>query len=153
MKLRNYINIALIIIWMITIFAFSNQNSDDSTSLSDKVIIKIAEIGNKELTLNEEEKLINKYHLITRKTAHFLSYFILSTLIIILLLDLKIPKKYVITLIFCFFYACTDEFHQLFINGRNGSLIDVLIDTVGAISSLLLIYLITILKKNHIKNN
>ena len=30
-----------------------------------------------------------------------------------------------------FFYACTDEFHQLFVPGRAGRLTDVLIDCIG----------------------
>ena len=30
-----------------------------------------------------------------------------------------------------FFYACTDEFHQLFVLGRAGRLTDVLIDCIG----------------------
>jgi VanZ family protein len=29
-------------------------------------------------------------------------------------------------------YACTDEFHQRFVNGRHGAPVDVLIDTLGA---------------------
>lgn len=34
-------------------------------------------------------------------------------------------------LLFCFLYACSDEFHQLFVPGRAGMFSDVLIDTVG----------------------
>lgn len=29
-------------------------------------------------------------------------------------------------------YACTDEYHQLFVPGRSGQLRDVMIDAVGA---------------------
>lgn len=36
------------------------------------------------------------------------------------------------TLLIVILYACSDEFHQRFIPGRNGSPIDVGIDTLGA---------------------
>lgn len=155
MKIRNYINIALIIIWMFTIFGFSNQNSTESSGLSDKVIIKIAEIiKQRELNKEEKEYYISKYKFIVRKCAHFASYFILGFLIIILLLDLKIPNKkaVLITIITCFLYACTDEFHQSFIPGRGPSFIDCLIDTSGSITSTILVILFTkLINKIHTK--
>lgn len=154
MKIRNYINIALIIIWMSVIFNFSNQNSTESSSLSDKVIIKIAKIINKEqLTQEEQKKIISKYKIIVRKSAHFISYFILGLLIIIFLIDIKWQPKYIylLTLFFCFIYACTDEIHQLFISGRHGSFIDVLIDTSGSLMSLIIVRLSCIIKKRIIK--
>ena len=39
-------------------------------------------------------------------------------------------------LLFCFLYACSDEFHQLFVPGRAGMFSDVLIDTVGVLFGL-----------------
>lgn len=150
MKIRNYLNIVLIIIWMLTIFNFSNQKGTESSGLSDKVIVKIAETLNQnKLSSTEKEYLIDKYRFIVRKTAHFTSYFILGLLIIILFLDLKIniKKSILTTLIICFIYACTDEIHQLFISGRSGSFIDVLIDTSGATTALISIYLLQLLKK------
>lgn len=154
MKVRNYLNIALIIIWMLTIFNFSHQTSTESSGLSDKVIVKIAEIlTQKVLSATEKAHIIKKYKLLVRKAAHFTSYFILGTLIIILFIDLKIniKKSNIITLIICFIYACTDEIHQLFISGRNGSFIDVLIDTSGAATALIIIYLLLLLKRKCIK--
>lgn len=154
MKIRNYFNIFLIFIWMLTIFNFSNQKGTESSGLSDKVIVKIAEILKRNtLSSTEKEHIIDKYRFIVRKTAHFTSYFILGTLIIILFLDLKlnIKKSNLITLIICFIYACTDEIHQLFISGRNGSFIDVLIDTSGVLTALIIIYLLLLFKKKCIK--
>ena len=40
------------------------------------------------------------------------------------------------------FYAATDEFHQLFVAGREGSIRDVAIDSFGASLGILFIYLI-----------
>ena len=89
MKFRNYINIFLIITWMIVIFNFSNQTGSSSSGLSSKVVITIAEIINKDLTQSEKDELVEKYGYIVRKTAHFGTYFILGTLTIILFIDLK----------------------------------------------------------------
>jgi len=36
-------------------------------------------------------------------------------------------------------YACTDEFHQLFVAGRNASLVDVGIDALGAAIALAIV--------------
>ena len=37
-----------------------------------------------------------------------------------------------------FLYACTDEFHQLFVPGRDGNFRDVIIDTSGGTLSAIL---------------
>jgi len=39
-------------------------------------------------------------------------------------------------------YAASDEFHQLFVPSREASVLDVLIDTAGAVFALLLIWFI-----------
>jgi VanZ family protein len=43
---------------------------------------------------------------------------------------------------FCGFYAVSDELHQSFVSTRQGHPLDVLIDSVGALCGLLLIWLI-----------
>lgn len=153
LKLHNYINIALIIIWMLVIFNFSNQNGQTSSGLSDKIIIKIAEIINEnQLSPEEKAKIIIKYKYIVRKSAHFIAYFILGLLMIILLKDLKGVAifSFLFSLSFCFLYACTDELHQLFIKGRNCNFIDIFIDTSGAFLAISLVYLLKFVKKRHI---
>ena len=45
-------------------------------------------------------------------------------------------------------YAATDEFHQLFIEGRSGELKDVAIDSTGALLGLLLAFIFHKLIKN-----
>ena len=40
---------------------------------------------------------------------------------------------YAISLVLTFIYACTDEVHQLFIDGRAGRCTDVIIDMAGAV--------------------
>lgn len=135
------LNIILLITWMGVIFNFSNDTGTESGSKSEKVLIKIVETFKREkLTSEQKEKIINKYGLLIRKTAHMFVYFILSILAYLLLKQiygLK-PVTIIYTLIFCFIYACTDEIHQAFIPGRGPSFIDVLIDTCGSIISLII---------------
>ena len=44
----------------------------------------------------------------------------------------KLEKRWYIALVFCFFYAVSDEVHQLFIPRRSFQITDILIDTIGA---------------------
>ena len=55
-----------------------------------------------------------------------------------------INMKYaiMISISFCFLYACTDEIHQLFVVGRTGRFTDVLIDTCGSFTGIMLSYII-----------
>ena len=155
MKIRNYINIFLIITWMFVIFNFSNQTGTSSSGLSSKIIIGIAEIFNKDLTTKEKEEIVDKYKLIVRKGAHFGTYFILGTLTIILFIDLKGTTKlsFIISTLICTIYAATDEIHQLFIPGRCGSIIDVLIDSCGSLTAIIIIFTIaSLIKKNKSTN-
>lgn len=39
-------------------------------------------------------------------------------------------------------YACSDEFHQLFVEGRAGLVSDVIVDSVGAVLGLALFLLL-----------
>ena len=41
-------------------------------------------------------------------------------------------KSILLSIGISFLYACSDEIHQLFVPGRSGNILDVLIDTVGA---------------------
>lgn len=47
--------------------------------------------------------------------------------------------KVLISILVCMIYAITDETHQLFVSGRTEQVLDVLIDTIGSLTSILLI--------------
>lgn len=80
------------------------------------------------------KNFVQSINLYARKCVHAIEYFILSILLIIALNTSKVQgiKKYFIAILICFLYACTDEYHQTFIPGRNGNIVDVIIDTLGA---------------------
>lgn len=83
----------------------------------------------------QEEQLIEKLNKPLRKCMHASEYFVLSILIFNCLKTFKISgwKTVIIPIGIAFLYACTDEFHQLFVAGRTSQFTDVLIDTSGAI--------------------
>lgn len=143
LKYKKIINIILIIIWLFVIFSFSAEDAKKSRNTSDQVIIKTAEvIKGDELTPKEKDILINKYLVLVRKSAHFFLYFVLGILtfhIAKMIFGLN-PSTIIYPIIFCFIYACSDEIHQLFINGRTARIFDVFIDTSGATLSILILF-------------
>ena len=61
-----------------------------------------------------------------RKLAHTAEYAILGALV------LRAVRSAPMAVLFASAYAVTDEVHQAFVQGRHGSPVDWLIDTVGA---------------------
>ena len=139
--MKKVFKLMLLILWMILIFCFSNQKADDSSKLSDGVIVRIASVFVKgDLTKNKKDELIDKYTFIIRKAAHFSIYLILGILSINLLSSFDIKRIIAFSGLICFIYACTDEFHQLFVIGRSCEVRDILIDTLGSLTGILIYY-------------
>ena len=130
--MKKRINILLVIIWMILIFIMSSFNSTESSNQSNFIVDIIANIFN---TTN-----INILSLIIRKLAHFTEYFILGILVYNLIHSYN--KKLYIGIIICVIYAISDEIHQLFVPGRSCQLLDILIDSMGSIVGIYLLYFI-----------
>ena len=134
----------LIIIWMLVIFSFSNQNGVKSTSTSNVVTSAIVNVTtnvtNKEYTRTEVKQKIEDSTFYIRKTAHFTEYLILGILVLNFLSTYgKINKKmFIIALICCYLYAVSDEVHQIFIPGRTAKVLDTLIDGSGSLIGLII---------------
>ena len=120
------------------IFFFSSQPGEDSSKLSGSLLHEILlaisrffpSVPNSEPNL----LLLARLEFLLRKTAHVTEYTILYLTVLLGLSPRKFSRKrwaltaFLITV--C--YACTDEFHQLFVPGRAGRFSDVLIDSSGA---------------------
>lgn len=132
--MKKTISIISLILWMIIIFSFSSADANKSTGTSDKVITTMIEIKDKiidqETPISEKEIIVKNSSFYVRKIAHITEYLILGLLMFNALKQFNILNIYY-AIILCILYSCTDEFHQLFINGRSGSFRDVLIDTIG----------------------
>ena len=134
------LKLILVILWMIVIFSFSNQKANDSSKLSDGLILRtvriIEKITNKEYS---DEEILEKFVRPVRKLAHFTIYLILGVLVYLYIKEFNISNKFIISLLICILYAISDEIHQLFIVGRSGKIIDVLIDSLGSLTGIFII--------------
>lgn len=142
--LRKVIKFTLVVCCMLIIFMFSSDSGTDSSKKSDSVIINLVEvISNKKVNNKDRDKYIEKYVFPVRKCAHFTIYLILGILVISLLSEYRIlnSKTVLYTLLIVFLYACSDEFHQLFVSGRSSEIRDVLIDSSGGFIGSYLYYL------------
>ena len=150
--MKKTISFIVLILWMIVIFSFSSADANKSTGTSDKVITTMIEIKDKitnnETPNNEKEIIVKNSSFYIRKIAHITEYLILGFLMFNLL------KQYSVTNIYyaiglSILYSCTDEFHQLFINGRSGSIRAVLIDSIGILIGTYLYKLLFIKNKEN----
>lgn len=143
-KVRAVLFICILVIFGI-IFKFSSENSTKSTNTSNKVIDTIVDTHPVTKDLNEYQKSIVKNTLITpvRKLAHFTIYTLLGVFLMCFVntYDTNILKKVLISLIVGTLYSCSDELHQLFVPGRSGQITDVIIDSVGVFTGILLVIL------------
>lgn len=103
---------------MLTIFWFSNQDANVSDTQSGffAMLLPFLPVW------------------VIRKIAHMTLYAILA----FCAACSQIKPSFKKVLLFCACYACTDEFHQLFIPGRSGEIRDACIDCLGACIGFLL---------------
>lgn len=150
-KVRVILLVCIFIIFGV-IFKFSSENSTKSTSTSGTVIDAIVDTHPATKKLSENQKSVVKTSLKTpvRKMAHFTIYTILGVFLMCFAntYDTNILKKVCISLMVGALYACSDEFHQLFVTGRSAEITDVLIDTTGAFVGILLVIFQTKLVKS-----
>lgn len=127
------------ILMMYVIFSFSAQTGLDSGSLSDKISHKIVAVIDEktdlDLTALQIEKFSSKLEHYIRKLAHFGEYFLLAVSVAFPLYVYKLRGFPLILTagLFCFSFACLDEYHQSFVPGRVASKKDILIDSFGAL--------------------
>ena len=129
----------LLVIWMIFIFIMSSFNGNISSNQSGSIAYLIYNL----FDISDTEKV----SLIVRKCAHVSEFFILGILVINLVSKYNVKHIYLISFIICVLYASSDEFHQLFVPGRSGQVTDVLIDLIGVVLGLLLVFLIRCFRK------
>lgn len=132
--------------WMLTVFFFSHQQGTSSSNTSKNVstiIINILDIK-KEMLEDKKTEIVQIIEPIIRKLAHYTLYMI-GGILIINCIDayIKEDKKNIIYSLFIgILYSISDELHQLFINGRSGKILDVIIDSVGVFTGILIYWLV-----------
>ena len=127
-KIRIIYKVLLVIIWLIVIFLFSNQSGQKSTEITNEFLERILWFIDNDITF-----------IIIRKLAHFTEYLILGFLIYNLISEFTIKDLIIYSILICILFACLDEMHQLFIDGRSAKIFDVLIDSAGSICGIIII--------------
>lgn len=154
-KTLKFIIEALVIVWMIVVFLFSCEQSNETKDTSGRFTKQIVNIVSKVVNIpeNAKEDLVIKLNPYIRKFAHYSLYTIGGIFIIISLKqykNLSEKKKIIISLALGILYAISDEIHQYYVPGRSAKIQDVYIDTLGIATGVILI--LTIVKLyNHRK--
>ena len=147
-KISIIISWLMVLLTMLIIFNFSGQNSTQSTSVSEGVVVDILSIF-----IEKEEitpLLVDKFNFPIRKLAHFGIYMLLGFCFVNALNMTFKLKIWIHTLIAaggCLIYAIVDETHQGFSDGRSPQILDVIIDTSGAILGIALLLLVIYFSK------
>ncbi|MEA5024001.1 hypothetical protein SDC9_15252 [bioreactor metagenome] len=124
---------AAVLLWMGIIFYLSAQAAAQSDELSQGIAERLFSAVAKALPGLNMDYIQSNF--IVRKSAHFLTYLVLSVLTMNALRQCSVRgvRQIAIALGICVFYAVSDEVHQLFVPGRSGQIKDVLLDSGGAI--------------------
>ena len=132
---------------MVMIFCFSTENAEHSDRRSGVISIRIVRIFHPEyeqMNPEKQKEIYDNVQHIVRKCAHFTEYMMLGFLIRLCLESWfgHRMKRYRILALIGFGsgtgYACTDELHQLSIDGRSGQWTDVLVDSSGVLAGVVL---------------
>ncbi|HEY3860253.1 MAG TPA: VanZ family protein [Verrucomicrobiae bacterium] len=129
-----------LILWMMFIFGASTRlGAPDNTSYFFRPIMHF-------FFPHISEERYDLIHHCVRKTAHFVEYAMLGILVwrVVqtdpLFASFSPRRRIGFALLFCMFYASTDEFHQVFVPAREAAVRDVLLDTSGSACALLAIW-------------
>ena len=117
---------------MAAIFWFSSQNAEISQELSDSFLLTLIGRVLEKLLPRLSEKGME---FDIRKYAHMAEFFCLGITSLLFANEAfrnrRLFGSACAAFCFCFLYACTDEWHQLYVPGRAGRFTDVLVDAAG----------------------
>lgn len=140
---------------MISIFCFSHQNAEESTKTSDTIVDKIVNEKTYDPSCGKSIETVKKEtESKVRNAAHFslfalLGFFALMTSFY----SDKLHKDWIlftVSLGFCIIYAVSDELHQLSIDGRACEFTDILMDSAGSLTGILIAFLVQKIKNKRI---
>ncbi|MGX8706623.1 MAG: VanZ family protein [bacterium] len=139
-RVRLMVSLMVVLTVAALIFFFSSQTGEDSSKLSGAVTRWLLERvipGFTDMTQAQQRVYMRRLGLLVRKAAHFSEYALLA-------LTLAIHLRYralhwpPYRMALCAWglstlYAVTDELHQMFVSARGPAIMDVGIDSAGAI--------------------
>lgn len=123
----------------VLIFSFSAQNGEQSGGLSQMISEQCVEfmgqLSGQSWTSVFRQELTAIFENPIRKLAHFTEYACMGILVYTMWRPwmCRNRKLYLLVCLWVCLSAAGDEFHQLFVPGRMGSVKDVLLDTCGGV--------------------
>ena len=138
----------LAVIWMCVIFSFSAQTKEESSVVSEGFSYRMVSTTGLLFCLHIDEEQLREIagaiERFVRKGAHMTEFAILALLLYGWLCRWQITRlrRACAAAVLAVLYACSDEFHQLFVAGRAGRFSDVLIDSAGVVLGMALFLLI-----------
>ena len=139
-KIYFYVSLIIVIALLVLIFCLSHQNGEDSTETSGWFTALLNFIFPFELTED-----------FVRTMAHFSEFACLSFFMNNLFVAYKEKLNPVVACALSFFYAITDEIHQIFVPGRACQFLDMMVDLAGILSGFIVYAVIYILVRKTIK--
>ena len=145
LSIKITLSLLAVIAVAVMIFFFSSQNALDSAALSNSLthfFLERLAPGFSEMDAGGQQALLQQWQSVIRKVAHISEYALLS-FTIIAYLHYVITNRRIISIVLIAWalatvYACTDEFHQIFISDRGPLVTDILIDSGGALVGVLM---------------
>ena len=124
-------------------FCMNNELSNTKSKDTINTIVESSVVvTNKDISKDNLNSIVNDLNKSLRKCMHSFVFFILVILFINAFNNSNIRnyKCYLFSIVLSFIYACFDEFHQLYVTGRTGQLMDIGIDMIGVLFGGLVIY-------------
>lgn len=147
MKKIKVISFCLTVISLALIFFFSSQTSTESNEVSEGFLAEVLDYMLNLLRLSGDNKkaLIDTLHFLIRKCAHFTEFAVLGFSSVVMFRTWYRGSDYKIGICAAELsaaWAIGDEIHQLFVDGRTSRFFDVCIDTLGALTGIMIFLLI-----------
>lgn len=144
MSMKKCIKFLILLAIMCMIFFFSAQPANDSTIQANFVVdifYKLYLLFVSKPSV-EYTKFAEVFFTPVRKLAHFSEFMLLGIFAYLNIVEYKRNNYIFISLCFSIIYAISDEIHQIFVPGRACALLDVIIDSCGALVGIMLIHLV-----------
>ncbi|MHB1391558.1 MAG: VanZ family protein [Clostridia bacterium] len=136
---KRIILFSFLIVWIMIIAGLSNEVGAESKYRGLEIVKPLKMLISSNTAMNiRVNNNDNTVVFLIRKTGHMALYFVLTLLSVSLLSKTKLKRGKTVTLsfIFAIAYAGLDEYNQLHVLGRDGRVMDVLIDGFGIIVAL-----------------
>ncbi len=141
----------IVFLWLLVlavaamIFYFSSQNGEESEKTSTGLAVFVLRLlvpGFDGMSSAEQAAYFDGLTFFVRKAAHFTEFAMLGASLRLLFHALALRRATWIAWGAGTLYACTDELHQVFVDGRGPMLQDVCIDSAGVLAAALLVTLL-----------